>query len=331
MRNALSCTLALAVALGSAACDDDNAPHHGHIVRPPLLMPNQEGLTKSEKKVEAPKPAPKVEEKKAEEPPPPKPGVSFTFPDDGARVFTSFHATFAVEGKALSPAGENVEDEGKGHHHVIIDGGPIDKGAVIPKDDKHLHYGNAETGAELKLAAGKHSLTMQFADGNHASFGPEFARTISVEAVEPPAPPRVFFEAPKDGDKVKGPVQMKFGVEGFTVRPAGEDPKDHTSGHHHVLIDTKPAGVGAVVPADATHIHYGKGQTEATLELSPGKHTLTLQFADGAHRAYGPHLTETITIEVEGEPGAEAKPAEAKPAEAKPAEEKPAAGGEHQH
>ena len=53
-----------------------------------------------------------------------------------------------------------------------------------------------------------------------------------------------------------------------------------------------------MVPADATHLHFGKGQTETMLKLTPGKHTLTLQFADGAHQSYGPDLSSTITVEV---------------------------------
>ena len=60
------------------------------------------------------------------------------------------------------------------------------------------------------------------------------------------------------------------------------------TGHHHLIVDGKAVPKGSVVPADATHMHFGKGQTETTLKLPPGKHTLTLQFADGAHQSYGP-------------------------------------------
>jgi hypothetical protein len=54
-----------------------------------------------------------------------------------------------------------------------------------------------------------------------------------------------------------------------------------------------------VIPTDATHMHFGKGQTECDLRLSPGKHTLTLQFANGAHLSYGPKFSKTISITVE--------------------------------
>ena len=55
---------------------------------------------------------------------------------------------------------------------------------------------------------------------------------------------------------------------------------------------------GTAVPADDSHIHFGGAQTEADLMLTPGEHTLMLQFADGAHRSYGPDLTARISVTV---------------------------------
>lgn len=111
-----------------------------------------------------------------------------------------------------------------------------------------------------------------------------------------PADAKVFFVAPADGAKVTSPVAIKMGVEAMTVKPAGT--LEAATGHHHIIVDGKGVAPGTAVPADATHIHYGKGQTETTLELAPGTHTLTLQFADGMHRSYGPALASTITITV---------------------------------
>tara|TARA_B100000749_G_scaffold280896_1_gene280713 strand:+ start:84151 stop:84555 length:405 start_codon:yes stop_codon:yes gene_type:complete len=108
---------------------------------------------------------------------------------------------------------------------------------------------------------------------------------------------RVFFANLKDGQTVKSPLKIQFGIEGMKVIPAGKLEKG--TGHHHLIIDGKPVATGKVVPADKTHIHYGKGQTEDTVELSKGKHTLTLQFADGAHRSYGEKLRAVITVTVE--------------------------------
>jgi len=108
---------------------------------------------------------------------------------------------------------------------------------------------------------------------------------------------KVMFMEPKDGAVVKSPVHMVFGVKGLEVRPAGELVEN--TGHHHVIIG--PAGIpqGTTVPKDETHIHFGKGQTEADIELPPGEHKLTMQFADGNHTSYGEVLASTITITVE--------------------------------
>jgi hypothetical protein len=107
---------------------------------------------------------------------------------------------------------------------------------------------------------------------------------------------RVFFVSPKDGDKVKPEFTVKFGLDGMEVRPAG--PIAANTGHHHLIVDGKPVAEHQVVPADATHIHFGKGQTETQLKLAPGPHTLTLQFADGSHMSYGDALSSTIHVTV---------------------------------
>ncbi len=248
------------------------------------------------------KQAPKKQEKKAEAPKPapaPKGSVRFVMPPDGARVLTTVEVAFGVEGMHVVPAGDSPGDRTKGHHHVIIDGGPIPAGQPVPKDDKHIHFGKGQTTTQLTLTPGKHTLTMQFADAAHLSYGPTLSKTIEVEAAAPEGAPRVFFLEPTDGAKVKSPVKLKFGLEGYTIRPAGEDPKDHRTGHHHVVVDGEPLATGVVVPKDSKNIHYGKGQTEAELVLASGKHTLTLQLADGAHRSYGPKASATITLEVD--------------------------------
>ena len=117
-------------------------------------------------------------------------------------------------------------------------------------------------------------------------------------AQEPSEVKRVFFVSPATGAKVKSPVKLVFGVEGMGIRKAGEDVKDQTSGHHHIIVDGKAIPKGTPVPKDATHIHYGGAQTETELKLSPGKHSLTMQLADGAHISYGEALSATIEVEV---------------------------------
>jgi len=110
------------------------------------------------------------------------------------------------------------------------------------------------------------------------------------------AGPSVHFVTPADGATVSNPITVKMAVEGMKVMPAGDLVVD--SGHHHLIIDGQPVPMGEAVPADKTHLHFGKGQTETELNLPPGEHTLTLQFADGKHQSYGPALSQTIKIEV---------------------------------
>ena len=107
-----------------------------------------------------------------------KPSVAFSEPIDGATVPKTFKVKFEVKGMKIEPAG--ALKEGTGHHHLIIDGGPVPHRQVVAKDATHIHYGKGETEAELTLTPGKHTLTMQFADGNHASYGPEMSATIRV-------------------------------------------------------------------------------------------------------------------------------------------------------
>lgn len=106
----------------------------------------------------------------------------------------------------------------------------------------------------------------------------------------------VFFVTPKDGATVSNPVHVQFGVEGMTVAPAGT--MTENTGHHHLLIDGEPLPKGQVVPASDKSLHFGKGQTETDITLPPGDHKLTLQFGDGAHRSYGPEMSQTITVHV---------------------------------
>ncbi len=111
-------------------------------------------------------------------------------------------------------------------------------------------------------------------------------------------PAKVFFVSPKDGATVSSPVKVQFGLEGMKLRPAGEDALDKTSGHHHLIVDGAPFAKGQVIPKDDKNIHFGKAQAEAEVTLTPGKHKLTLQFADGAHLSYGPEQSATIEITV---------------------------------
>jgi hypothetical protein len=108
--------------------------------------------------------------------------------------------------------------------------------------------------------------------------------------------PRVFFIEPKDGAVVVSPFTVKFGLEGLALKPAGDPTPD--SGHHHLIIDGGPVPKGEMIEKSDASLHFGKAQAETELKLTPGKHTLTLQFGDGGHISYGPALSSTITVEV---------------------------------
>lgn len=113
-----------------------------------------------------------------------------------------------------------------------------------------------------------------------------------------PAGASVYIISPSDGATVGRDVTVRFGLKGMGVAPAGVDKKG--TGHHHLLVDVKtlPAA-GQPIPADANHIHFGGGQTQTTLNLAPGTHTLQLELADQHHVPFEPALvSKKITIHV---------------------------------
>ncbi|MFQ5354960.1 MAG: DUF4399 domain-containing protein [Mariprofundaceae bacterium] len=107
----------------------------------------------------------------------------------------------------------------------------------------------------------------------------------------------VYLKSPDNGDTVKNPFKVEMSVCGMDVRAAGEEIEG--TGHHHLIIDGDCISAGSTIPKDATHKHFGKGQTETMLTLEPGDHTLTLQFANGLHASYGKEMCKTINIKVE--------------------------------
>ena len=104
--------------------------------------------------------------------------VSFANLEDGQTVSSPLKIEFAVEYMTVEPAG--ALNEGMGHHHIIIDGAYIERGSSVPADETNIHYGAGQTETELELSAGEHTLTMQFADGLHQSYGEQLSATITV-------------------------------------------------------------------------------------------------------------------------------------------------------
>ena len=110
----------------------------------------------------------------------------------------------------------------------------------------------------------------------------------------------VTFTNVKDGATVPSTFTYQFDVSGYKVSPAKDGIIEGT-GHHHMIIDGPDVWPkGEVIPMDATHKHYGKGQSEGELVLEPGKHTITLQFANALHESYGKEFAKKITVNVQG-------------------------------
>lgn len=124
------------------------------------------------------------------------------------------------------------------------------------------------------------------------------AKPTSLPRTVAPAGVELYFISPKDGETVSSEVTVRFGLRGMGVSPAGTMTKG--TGHHHLLIDVEdlPA-LDKPIPADEHHVHFGGGQTETTIKLAPGTHTLQLDLADALHMQFDPPIvSEKITITV---------------------------------
>lgn len=131
--------------------------------------------------------------------------------------------------------------------------------------------------------------------------GSSAAQEIALPAFpRKPAPEgaAVYFISPQDGETVSNPVRVIFGLKGMGVAPAGI--AHEGTGHHHLLIDVDLPRLDAPIPADDAHVHFGAGQTETTLTLPPGEHTLQLLIGDELHVPHDPPvMSEPLTIRVQ--------------------------------
>ena len=258
--------------------------------------------------------------------------MRFVEPHNGDIVTSPFNVEMAAQGLTVEPAGEI--HAGAGHFHILIDTDFIAPGELLPFDESHLHFGKGQTTATLDLKPGVHVLRLQFANGAHIALaGDEYRATITVTVAATPttaiasptvtatmpiasmpitasstvtptsvmsdaiASPSVRFVEPHNGDIVTSPFNVEMAAQGLTVEPAGEIHAG--AGHFHILIDTDFIAPGELLPFDESHLHFGKGQTTATLDLKPGVHVLRLQFANGAHIALaGDEYRATITVTV---------------------------------
>ena len=106
---------------------------------------------------------------------------------------------------------------------------------------------------------------------------------------------KVYFINIKDGDVLKSPFLIQFGLRGKGVAPAGVDVTN--TGHHHLLINVDEVDYNLPIPSSDQHLHFGLGQTETSLELPSGKHSLQLVLGDKYHIPHKPPLmSEKIQI-----------------------------------
>ena len=120
-------------------------------------------------------------------------------------------------------------------------------------------------------------------------------KQTATQALKTPSS-KVFFKNINNGDTLESPFSIEMGVVGMKIKPAG--PLEAGTGHHHLIIDKGFMNYGEIIPMDNNHLHYGKGDSIATISLPSGEHALTLQFANGVHMSYGEQFSNTISVYV---------------------------------
>jgi hypothetical protein len=239
--------------------------------------------------------------------------VEFIDIKDGAVIGPKTTIHFGLHGMGVAPAG--TKRPNSGHHHLLVDTDlpPLDK--PIPNDENHLHFGGGQTETELSLAPGPHTLQLLLGDADHIPHTPPIYSdkihvTVAESAPAPaaaaaqasapgtrhpsPAGARVYIVSPDNGSYVPTTFTVRFGLEKMGVAPAGVDKPN--SGHHHLLIDAGLPPLDKPIPNDENHLHFGAGQTEATVTLPRGRHTLQLLLGDAAHVPHDPPVYSKVVV-----------------------------------
>ena len=229
--------------------------------------------------------------------------VHFSNLRNGYRVRTPFWVEFGIRGMGVIPAGN--KNEKAGHHHILIDTPlPRDHTAPIPFSNTHKHFGKGQTGTEIDLPPGRHTLRLLFADHAHKPYF-VFSNEITVEVTgkrsTTPAPrvlagnefhdsceawyqdsraaPRsaagreVYVKNLRDDEAVSSPFTLSLGVlgTGLGVAPAGTDIKD--TGHFRLAISQKGNAVQRQALAD--------GRSEAIVDVPLGEYEVVVSLHDG--------------------------------------------------
>ena len=254
---------------------------------------------------------------------PSAPGAKAYFVDlkDGAAIPPKTTIHFGLSGMGVAPAGVNKPNSG--HFHLVIDAEPPALASPIPNDENHLHYGAGQTEATITLAPGKHTLQLVMGDAGHVPHSPPvMSPVINVTVADPataPAAPatadrraspknaKAYIESPANGAYVPTTFTVHFGLTGMGVAPAGFDKVN--TGHHHLLVDAALPSFDGPIPNDETHLHFGAGQTEASVTLPKGKHTLQLLLGDARHVPHDPPVfSQPIVVYVGMSPPRPAHP-----------------------
>lgn len=224
--------------------------------------------------------------------------VSFVNLASGYAVRSPFWVEFGVRGMGVVPAGN--KNEKAGHHHLLIDTPlPINHQAQIPFSDTHKHFGKGQTGTQLDLPDGKHTLRLLFADHEHRPYF-VYSREITIHVLgrrigaAPRIEPGNFEEsceiwyqdtlsAPRLGGKevyvknlreeepVNSPFVLSFGAVGYGIAPAVQKVKE--TGHFAVTINSRS---GAQLQRQV----LSDGRTEALIDLPKGDYEIDLRLQD---------------------------------------------------
>ncbi|SHI02612.1 DUF4399 domain-containing protein [Marivita hallyeonensis] len=128
---------------------------------------------------------------------------------------------------------------------------------------------------------------------------------VSAEGTPAPEGASLYVVNLEDGASVQSPVTVIFGLSGMGVAPAGVEREN--TGHHHIYLNRPAFGeaegddeiAANGVPSDDNHLHFGGGQTQATLDLPAGTHTIQLVLGDQFHVPHDPPVvSDRITITV---------------------------------
>src|SRR5262249_11142429 len=185
--------------------------------------------------------------------------------------------------------------ENSGHHHLLIDTDRPPRDQPIPNDFNHLHFGAGQTETEITLKPGAHTLQLLMGDKEHIPHTPPvMSPPIRVRVVDPsarkqaPADARVYFVGLEDGSVISQKSTIHYGLVNRGVAPQALDIP--ITAPHPIVIYTISLPDALPISNDFNHLHFGAGQTEAIVTLSPGRHTLQLLLGDENHVPHNPPI-----------------------------------------